>query len=146
MSDHGNTRLKGTLVKLTSTKCHELLGTQTVGRIAYVNAEGQQIIPVNFIVISEKIYFRTRFDGFLSELWHGHEDVAFEVDQHEDDSHEGWNVTVRGSARRVTDRATINRALASPNLRPWAGGVRSTVIEIDPRSIDGRRVFETEAE
>ena len=38
---------------------------------------------------------------------------------HEDASHRGWNVTARGSARRVEDRATINKVLGNPNLQPW---------------------------
>ena len=51
---------------------------------------------------------------------------------HEDASHRGWNVTARGSARRVEDRATINKVLGNPNLQPWAGGVRSTAPEARP--------------
>lgn len=53
---------------------------------------------------------------------------------HEDASHRGWNVTARGSARRVEDRATLNKVLGNPNLQPWAGGVRSTAPEARPPS------------
>jgi len=130
----------GSLKELTAAECLELLSTATVGCIAFVNVEGQQLIPVNFIVLDSLIYFRTVYTGLLSGLARGHDDVAFGVVYHEDTSRSGWNVTARGSARRVEDRATINKVLGNPNLQPWAGGVRSTVIEVRPESVSGRRV------
>ena len=132
----------GSLEELTETECLGLLNTATVGRMAFVNAEGQQLIPVNFIVLDGLIYFRTVHTGILFELASGHDDVAFGADHHEDAFRTGWNVTARGSARRVEDRATINKVLGNPNLQPWAGGVRSTVIEVRPTSFAGRRVFD----
>lgn len=132
----------GSLEELTETECLELLSTAIVGLMAFVNAEGQQLIPVNFIVLDDLIYFRTVHTGMLFELARGHDDVAFGADHHEDAFRSGWNVTARGSARRVEDRATINKVLANPNLRPWAGGVRSTVIEVRPTSVAGRRAFD----
>lgn len=134
-SDHA-----GSLVKLSEAECHELLSMTTVGRIAFVDAEGQQLIPVNFVVLNGIIYFRTMYDGMLAGLARDHDDVAFGVDYHDDLSHHGWNVTARGSASKVEDRATIGKVLGAPQLQPWAGGVRSTVIEVRPRSIAGRRV------
>lgn len=135
---------RGSLKELTEEECLELLSTTTVGCIAFVNAEGQQLIPVNFIVFDGLIYFRTVYAGLLAglERGHDHDDVAFGAVHHEDDSRSGWNVTARGSARRVEDRATINKVLGNPNLQAWAGGVRSTVIEVRPTSITGRRVAE----
>ena len=132
----------GSLEELTETECLELLSTTKVGLVAFVNTEGQQLIPVNFIVLDGLIYIRTVHTGILFELARGHDDVAFGADHHEDAFRRGWNVTARGNARRVEDRATINKVLGNPNLRPWAGGVRSTVIEIRPRSLAGRRIFD----
>lgn len=125
---------------LTRAECYELLSNTTVGHIAFVNGEGQQLIPINFIVLDEIVYFRTAYTGILADLTAGHSDVAFGVDHHDDASRTGWNVTVRGSARQVEDRATINKVLGNPNLRPWAGGVRSKVIEVRPESVAGRKI------
>ena len=136
----------GTLTKLTEAECLEFLSSTSVGHIAFVNAEGQQLIPVNFMFFDGFIYFRTAYIGLLSGLTHGHDDVAFGVDHHEDASHSGWNVTARGGARQVEDRATINKVLINPNAQPWAGGVRSTVIEVRPKSISGRKVDVRSAE
>jgi nitroimidazol reductase NimA-like FMN-containing flavoprotein (pyridoxamine 5'-phosphate oxidase superfamily) len=132
-------RNQGSIVELPEEECLALLETTTVGRIAFVDDEGQQLVPVNFALIDGAIYFRTLPDGFLSTLARGHEDVAFGVD-HQDVFRHGWNVTVRGAAREVEDRATINKVLGHRQLKPWAGGVRPLVIKISPSSVAGRRV------
>jgi nitroimidazol reductase NimA-like FMN-containing flavoprotein (pyridoxamine 5'-phosphate oxidase superfamily) len=132
-------RPRGSIAELSEDECLALLGTTTVGRIAFVNSEGQQLVPVNFALMDGVVYFRTLPDGFLAQLARGHQDVAFGVDHH-DVFREGWNVTVRGSAGEVEDRATINRVLSNHKLSPWAGGIRPLVIKITPKSVAGRRV------
>lgn len=130
----------GKIITLPDRECMELLSTTTVGRIAFVNGSGQQLVPVNFAVIERVIYFRTLADGFLAQLSHGHPDVAFGVDHHDDTYRDGWNVTVKGKASLVEDRATINMVLGHGQLRPWAGGVRPMVIRVEIDSVIGRRV------
>jgi nitroimidazol reductase NimA-like FMN-containing flavoprotein (pyridoxamine 5'-phosphate oxidase superfamily) len=125
---------------LPEDECRALLETTTVGRVAFVNDEGQQLVPVNFAFIDGTIFFRTLGDGFLAQLARDHDDVAFGVDHHAETYRNGWNVTVKGSASEVEDRATINKVLAHSSLRPWAGGVRPLVIRITVDSIAGRRV------
>lgn len=141
MNDQDTTHT-GAVEALTEPACLALLTTSSVGQIAFVNAEGQQLIPVNFIVLDGLVFFRTARTGVLAAFERGHDDVAFGVDHHDEATRRGWNVTVRGSARRVEDRAGINKVLGSAGLEPWAGGVRSMVIEVRPRSIAGRRVFD----
>lgn len=126
--------------ELSDQECLVLLGTTTVGRIAYVDDICQRIVPVNFVVVDGTIYFRTAHDGLLAGLFSGHPDVAFEVDHHDDKYRQGWNVTMQGAARGVEDRATINLVLGDSRLRPWAGGVRPVVVAIDCTSVAGRRV------
>lgn len=125
---------------LSEQECRELLTTTTVGRLAFAGDDGPELVPVNFAVIDDSIYFRTLPDGFLSRLRTGSHPVAFGVDHHDDMFQRGWNVTVKGSIRQVEDRATINKVLSHDRLRPWAGGVRPMVMRIDIGSIDGRRV------
>lgn len=136
---HESSIQTGKIRTLPDRECMELLSTTTVGRIAFVNACGQQLVPVNFAVIDRVIYFRTLPDGFLAQLSHGHDDVAFGVDHHDDTYRVGWNVTVKGKASLVEDRATINMVLSHERLRPWAGGVRPMVIRIEIDSVAGRR-------
>jgi uncharacterized protein len=127
------------LTTIDEEECRALLSTTTVGRVAFANDEGQQLIPVNFAFLDGTIYFRTQPGRILSQLARGHDDVAFGVD-HQDVFQEGWNVTVKGAASEVEDRATINLVLAHSRLHPWADGPRPMVIRIEPRSFDGRRV------
>lgn len=130
----------GKIMTLTRSECLSLLTSTTVGRIAFVNDEGQQLVPVNFAYIEGSLFFRTLPDGFLSQLARDHDDVAFGVDHHADVYRDGWNVTVKGKASEVTDRATINMVLGHGRLRPWAGGTRPMVIQVTVDSIEGRRV------
>lgn len=139
MSPPSSDRPRGSIAALSDDECRALLDSTTVGRIAFVDHEGQQLVPVNFALIDGEIFFRTLPDGFLSGLARGHEDVAFGVDHH-DVFGAGWNVTVRGAARQVEDRATINKVLSRHQLTPWAGGVRPMVIRVTPKAIAGRRV------
>ena len=132
-------RQTGALIELPVEECLALLTTTTVGRVAFVDGEGQQLIPVNFAVIDGDIYFRTTPDGVLAGLAAGHEDIAFGVD-HVDEFRNGWNVTVRGTAEAARDRPTVETVMAHSRLRPWAGGVRPLVIKVTPRSVAGRRV------
>lgn len=129
----------GSIAALSEDECLALLETTTIGRIAFVDDEGQQLIPVNFVTIDGDIIFRTLPDGFLSRLAKGHDDVAFGID-HNDVYGIAWNVTVRGSARQADDATVTAQALSHPRLKPWSGGDRTLVIRVTPRSVAGRRV------
>ena len=125
---------------LPEQECRELLTTTAVGRIAFVDDGGQQLVPVNFGFIDGAIYFRTLPDGFLAGLARSNREVAFGVDHHDDTYRLGWNVTVKGSVEQVEDRATINKVLSYSRLSPWAGGIRPMVMRVTIDSIAGRRV------
>ncbi|MET0930016.1 MAG: pyridoxamine 5'-phosphate oxidase family protein [Aeromicrobium sp.] len=130
----------GRIIELPEQECRELLSTTTVGRIAFVDDEGQQLVPVNFAYLDGAIYFRTRPDGFLSGLARRDVDVAFGVDHHDAMYRSGWNVTVKGRSEHVHDPATIDLVLAHTRLRPWAGDDRPLVVRVTVDHIAGRRV------
>lgn len=130
---------RGPVVILSESDCLTLLETTTVGNFAFVDDEGQQLVPVNFVVLDKDIYFRTLPDGFLSVVAKGHQDVAFGITHH-DIYGIGWNVTARGSTHEVVDPELAARVLSHPRLNPWAAGERSLVIQVKPTSIAGRRV------
>jgi nitroimidazol reductase NimA-like FMN-containing flavoprotein (pyridoxamine 5'-phosphate oxidase superfamily) len=132
--------LGGHIVTLSEDRCRDLLGTTTVGRIAFVDDDGQQLVPVNFAYLDGAIYFRTLADGFLSVLVGRDTGVAFGIDHHDDMYRGGWNVTVKGTAERVDDQGTIDKVLAHPRLLPWAGGTRPLVMRVTVDSIAGRKV------
>ena len=130
----------GRIREMSEAECREMITTTTVGRIAFVDDDGQQLIPVNFAFIDEAIYFRTLSDGFPAQLARKQSEVAFGVDHHDDTYRLGWNVTVKGIVEQIEDRATINKVLSHSRLAPWAGGVRPMVMRVSPSSIQGRRV------
>lgn len=125
----------GHLGRIERQECLELLSLRTVGMVAFVDDDGQQLVPVNYVVRDDDVVFRTSSDSFLSRLADGHDDVAFattyqaELDQH------GWNVTVRGSASAL-DADDLDGAPP----RTWAGGARDVLVRIRAEHVDGRRV------
>lgn len=125
---------------LPEAECRELLTTTTVGRVAFVNADGLQLLPLNFAVIDGEIYFRTATDSVLEDLTTIDQDVVFGIDFHSPTYREGWNVTVKGTTTRVSDPALYEQVMSWSRLRPWAGGERGVVIHLAARSIEGRKV------
>ena len=131
---------RGQLVSIAEPECWELLDTTTVGRLAFTTDDGIVILPVNFLVHEERIYFRTEPESTIAALADGRDDVAFEIDYHDDLNQAGWNVLVKGHAT-IAETLEGERALASTSrLGPWAPGDRSLVIGLTPRTISGRRV------
>lgn len=128
------------LAEIPPDECWELLRTSTLGVIAFVNDEGQQLVPVNFTEIDGFIYFRTDPGTVIAELADGHPNVAFAVLYHADSLPTGWNVTARGSTERVTDPDVESTILHHPRLDPWVGGERDLVIALSVSTISGRRV------
>ncbi len=122
----GLDRTGGHIHSLARPECLALLATTTVGRIAFVDDLGDpQIIPVNFALIDESIYFRTLPDGFLSRLRTHSHTVAFEVDHHDDLYRDGWNVTGLSGMSRTgrpstwcSDTAASGRGPAG--FAPWS--------------------------
>ncbi|MET0766369.1 MAG: pyridoxamine 5'-phosphate oxidase family protein [Aeromicrobium sp.] len=127
---------------LPEDECFKLLSSTTVGRVAFANADGLQLIPLNFAIIDSEIYFRTATDSVLDALAQGHDEVAFGVDYHSELYRDGWNVTVKGATSRVADPDLYERVMSWSKLHPWAGGSRGVVIHLAPRSVEGRQVHD----
>lgn len=119
-----------------------MLTNCSVGRLAFIGEDGrQQLMPVNFAALDNEVYFRaTRSDGPLAALAAGRDDVAFGVDKFEDRAGQGWNVTVRGTTSRVTDKSTFDKVNAIRLPVPWAGNNRRVLVKLQIQEVDGRRV------
>ncbi len=125
---------------LGESECLDLLTTTTVGRVAFVDDDDRlQLLPLNFGLIDDRIYFRTAPDSVLASLATPRR-VAFGVDHHADVFREGWNVTVRGTTRQVVEPAVIQCVTSWSRLHPWAKGTRDLVIALDRESAEGRWV------
>lgn len=130
-----------TMQNLSVSECVDLLGENSLGRLAFVGKVGVMplIIPVNYVVDGDTLVFRSDPGSKLTAAILG-APVAFEVDGGFDDRNQtGWSVVVHGHARSVTDPADVAR-LEQLALVPWAPGVKSHFIRIEAGVISGRRI------
>lgn len=124
-------------VELTEGRCRELLGSSHVGRVAWHSDDGLQILPVSYACHQGEIVFRTSPYGALSQLVQPTE-VAFEVDELDQQLQTGWSVVVRGRTAPVREPAEMVRVWTIDGLVPWASGTRNLFIRIIPTRISGR--------
>lgn len=130
----------GIFRELSAQECYALLGTTTVGRVAFVGIAGQQLLPINFQYVDEVVYFQTSPESVLAEMADGLDDVAFSVDYREELEQKGWSVVISGSTSLVEDESLVQEVRSVARLRPWAPGDRSMVIALTPHHISGRKV------
>ena len=131
----------GQFITLSEQECWELFALRTVGRIAYVDADGvQQLLPMNYAVIDEIAYLRTSRESVLGALASGHQAVALQTDHVEDLFQLAWSVTLTGSIAETTDLAVIEQLVEAGRPAPWAPGERDVFLALTPQKIAGRRV------
>lgn len=139
MSTPSHATDRGGLEVLPSDECLQLLASQPVGRVAFIDAGEPVVLPVNHRVDGWAIVFRTDLGGKLRTALL-QRPVAFEVDAYDTEARTGWSVLVRGVADIVDDHDTVRR-LDELGLSPWATGHdRPYWIRIRPEEISGRRI------
>jgi nitroimidazol reductase NimA-like FMN-containing flavoprotein (pyridoxamine 5'-phosphate oxidase superfamily) len=123
---------------LVEEDCLNLLAKSSLGRIAVTIGAVPAIFPVNYHLLDGQILFRT---GEGTKLHHGSDNavVAFEVDEVDPVTHEGWSVLVVGVAREVKEREMAGSMLEQVP-HPWAPGSREHVIAVVPEFVSGRRI------
>jgi uncharacterized protein len=124
--------------ELTDDGCRRLLGERHLGRLAFVDADGPVILPVNYALDQGAVVFRTDPGSKLDAAAAG-ATVAFEVDAADERDRTGWSVVVRGQAGEVAEPADLERLRALP-LYPWAPGAKARYVRIRPASVTGRRI------
>lgn len=129
----------GALARLSEPECLELLGSRSLGRLAYVARPGTpDIVPVNYALRGRKVLVRSGAGPKLQAAERG-EQLALEADDIDESTHAGWSVVVVGPARRLSDRERAD--LPEGDLpQTWAKGPRSAVIELTVRRVAGRRL------
>lgn len=121
---------------LSSSECWALLRRATTGRVALVHDGTPDIFPVNHVVDHGTIVYRTGTGALFQATLH--QDVAFEVDGHDNEPMQAWSVVVRG---RTTERRHITDIVDSLELpiAPWQQGPKPRFVRIEPRQVTGRR-------
>jgi nitroimidazol reductase NimA-like FMN-containing flavoprotein (pyridoxamine 5'-phosphate oxidase superfamily) len=132
------------LEHLDEAECLRLIAPGGIGRIAYTGRYDVTVLPVNYKVHDGAVYFRTSADSLTVEdlrtgISGAEYRVAFEVDDFNLLTREGWSVLVQGPAEHLDDEADRARA-ASLGIEPWPGGERDHFIKVSPIRVSGRRV------
>jgi hypothetical protein len=120
-------------------ECFDLLQTQDLGRLAIVRDGRPEIFPVNYAISDRIIAIRTRLGVKLTYASLAH--VAFEVENIDPDTREGWVVEVRGFAEDITDAANPWAESARDSVgQPWVIGPHDHYISITHSQVSGRRL------
>ena len=123
---------------LSIEECIDCLGQVPVGRVAITVGALPVILPVNFALVDDSIYFRT-VSGTKLAAATSSAVVAFEIDSYESDGQTGWSVLVQGMANIVTDVPTLER-IARVELDAWALPVEAdNVVRVEMNTMTGRR-------
>jgi uncharacterized protein len=128
------------LATLTPDECRTLLVTHRprVGRLAFVAGGWPIVLPMNFALDGDVLYFRTAADRKFAAAVHSRH-VTFQVDHVDAVWEEGWSLLVFGDLRIVDDPAELQRVRQLP-LRPWAGGDKPHYLRLEILSMTGRRI------
>ena len=128
------------LIIMDRAECVELLERTPIGRVVFVDDEGQPIaLPVNYRWHEDSVVFRT-FEGQKLSAAIGNQRVSFEVDEWDRELRTGWSVLVKGRAETVLewDKA---RAADDMDLDPWTDiHEHGPWVRVIPHELTGREV------
>jgi nitroimidazol reductase NimA-like FMN-containing flavoprotein (pyridoxamine 5'-phosphate oxidase superfamily) len=133
--------------ELDEAECLRLIAPGGIGRLVFAGRFDLTVLPVNYKLHNGAILFRTAGQGTTDEdLRTGIDSaeyrVAFEVDDFDKETRQGWSVLLQGPAHHLDSEAEQAEA-ASVGVEPWAGGGREHFIRITPARITGRRIRRT---
>jgi hypothetical protein len=127
----------GHLLDIPEDECWELLAATTVGRIAWCEAGGPVVLPVNIAVHDGAIWMRTRAHSAMAAHTN-HGEIAVQVDEADEFNRSGWSVLARGHAELVA-YALGPASMGDPD--PWPEGARPLLIKLEPATVTGRRLL-----
>jgi hypothetical protein len=124
--------------QLPLAECLRLLASVQVGRIVYTRRALPAVDLVNFAIDAGDIVIRTDLGGTLVKAIQ-HAVVAFEADEVDAVTGQGWSVTAVGRSQEVTDPQDIVR-LWDSGLWALAPGQLEHFIRVTPGIVHGRRL------
>lgn len=120
--------------QLSTDECWDFLRAQEYGRLAFHLADEVHIVPINYAVDDDhRIVFRTAEGSKLLGLTMN-ADVAFEIDEFNDDM--ARSVILRGRAQQLEGRDAD--ATDQLPLRPWVDTAKFNIIAIEVDELSGR--------
>jgi uncharacterized protein len=128
------------LENLSEDECLDLLTGVKYGRVAVVTREGRpEVFPVNFALHGRTVVFITGSAVMQARAPLGH--IAFEADDVDVTSREGWDVVVSGEGADITGSVDAQSLIArSERIDAWAPGPKEHWISIVNPRFTGRRL------
>jgi hypothetical protein len=127
------------LAALDEAECRRLLATTSIGRVAFTEGAMPAIQPASFAVSGNDVLIPT---GLGSKMAAGSRGavLAFEVDDYDLTERTGWNVTVIGPSRLISDPSHVT-ALNALGVLPWAPATTHCYIALHMAVVRGRRIL-----
>src|ERR1700744_3429913 len=103
------------LEPLSEAEGWDLLRGAGIGRVSYSGRFGPMILPINFEVRDNAVYFRVAEHGPTGEdlrtgIAHADYRIAFQADEFDAQTHSGWSVLMQGVVNPIVtedERATV---------------------------------------
>lgn len=130
-------------VELEAPECWRLLSTCPVGRLGFTDRALPVIRPSHFVVRDGELIIATLGDRKVFSA-DRRDVVAFEVDEYDAQTMQGWWVGTVGRARLITDGREIE-ALDRLCFTPWSGRSDRHYIGVRISVLHGRRLTQTSA-
>ena len=123
---------------LDEAESRRLLATACMGRVAFTEGAMPTIQPASFAVSGNDVLIPT---GLGSKMAAGSRGavLAFEVDDYDLTERTGWNVTVVGPSRLISDPSHVT-ALNALGVLPWAPAKTHSYIALHMAVVRGRRI------
>ena len=123
---------------LDEAECRRLLPTAWMGRVAFTEGAMPAIQPAAFTVSGNDVLIPT---GLGSKMAAGSRGavLAFEVDDYDLTERTGWNVTVIGPSRLISDPMHVT-ALNALGAMPWSPATTHCYIALHMVLVRGRRI------
>lgn len=118
-------------------QCLALMRSVPIGRVVYIDRALPAITPVNFVLDGDAVIIRTGSDFALAAALR-ETVVAFEVDDIDPETLNGWWVTATGRARLLGASVDAAQTARLP-LRPWVRMPNAQFIRIQCRYVAGGR-------
>jgi hypothetical protein len=126
-------------VELSEDECFTLLAGQNLGRLAIVRDGRPEIFHVNYAMDGRTVTVRTGTGVKLTYASLAH--VAFEAEDIDPTTKEGWVVELRGFAEEITDAGDRwSEHARQAGASPWVKGPHDHYLAISHGQVSGRRI------
>ncbi|GIH21467.1 pyridoxamine 5'-phosphate oxidase family protein [Rugosimonospora africana] len=123
------------LVRLDRAEALRLLGSVQLGRVVFTQGALPVIRPINHVLDHNAIIIGTHLGAAIATAAHSGIVVAYEADDLDPATHQGWSVTVTGLAQPVTDPHDLARY--QQHLHPWIDRPMDQAIRISADLVTG---------